>query len=252
MAGYDGKGTIPRRGKVREYVARVSGPGEFGKFLLQGLIFSFLSCFPTVLGVLLRGCFYRLVVGRMGSGCFLEKNIRFFRPARFFLGNRVFIGESCFFDVGGRGEKIEVGDDSHLARLVTARTQFGRISIGTRVNVGAGSFLYAYGDIIVGDDCLIANGVELISGDHSSSDPARPMRLQGREPSRIEIGADCWLGTRSVILGGVHIGRGCIVGAGAVVTGDLPPYSVAAGVPARVLRRRDQLPAAADGTEEES
>ncbi|MEE1104690.1 MAG: DapH/DapD/GlmU-related protein, partial [Ruminococcus sp.] len=70
-----------------------------------------------------------------------------------------------------------------------------------------------------------------------------PMMEQGKlEPKPVTIGDDCWIGRRVMILPGVHIAEGCVIGAGAVVTKNIPPYSVAAGVPARVIKSRKQEP----------
>ncbi len=241
MTGYDGEGTIPDGGpkeSFRAYRERVYGSTSLVRFFGQGLLLTLCSCFPTVFGSLLRGTVYRAVLGGRGRKCFLEKNIRFFNPGRIFLGDRVFLGEGSFFDVGGSAGPVTVGDDSHLARSVTVRTQLGKVAIGKQVNIGAGSFLYGYGDISIGDYCLVANGVEIIGGDHTLDDVSRPMRFQGRSPRPISIGEDVWIGTRAVILGGVSVGKGAVIGAGAVVTSDIPPLAVAGGVPARVLRFR--------------
>ena len=241
MTGYDGEGTIPTGGlreSFRFYRKRVYGTSSLPRFFGQGLLLTIFSCFPTVAGSRLRGVFYRPILDGLGKRCFLEKNIRFFNPGRLTLGDRVFIGEGSFFDVGESAGTITIGDDSHISRLVTIRTQLGKVEIGQQVNIGAGSFIYGYGDITVGDYCLIANGVEIIGGDHGMDDLSRPMRFQGRSPRPISIGEDVWIGTRAVILGGVSVGKGAVIGAGAVVTADIPPRAVAAGVPARVLRIR--------------
>jgi acetyltransferase-like isoleucine patch superfamily enzyme len=243
MTGYDGEGTIPGGGwqeSFRQYRERVYGSASLPRFLGHGLLLTVFSCFPTVAGSLLRGRIYRLILGGVGRKCFLEKNIRFFNPAGVRLGDRVFLGESSFLDVGREAGPITVGADSHLARSVTVRTQLGKVEIGSKVNIGAGSFIYGYGDIAIGDYCLIANGVEIIGGDHRVVDPSRPMRFQGRSPRPISIGEDVWIGTRAVILGGAAVGKGAVIGAGAVVTSDIPPLAVAAGVPARVLRLRGE------------
>ncbi len=241
MTGYDGQGTIPPGGlreSFRAYRERVYGSKSLARFFGQGLLLTLFSSFPTVAGALLRGKIYRLVLGRLGTKCFLEKNLRFFNPGAIHIGDRIFIGEGSFIDVGRSAGPVVVGDDSHLARSVTVRTQLGKVEIGKKVNLGAGSFIYGYGDISIGDYCLIANGVEIIGGDHTVDDLSRPMRFSGRSPRPVTIGEDVWIGTRAVILGGVTVGEGAVIGAGAVVTSDLPPRAVAAGVPARVLRFR--------------
>lgn len=243
MTGYDGEGTIPTGGwreSFRLYRERVYGSGSIPRFLGQGLLLTLFSAFPTVAGSLLRGKVYRLILGGAGNKCFLEKNIRLFNPAGVRLGDRVFVGEGSFLDVDPWAGPVTVGDDSHLARQVTIRTQSGKVEIGRMVNLGAGSFIYGYGDITVGDYCLIANGVEIIGGDHTADDLSRPMRFQGRSEKGIAIGADVWIGTRAVILGGVSVGEGAVIGAGAVVTSDIPARAVAVGVPARVIRFRGE------------
>ncbi|MDP8214035.1 MAG: acyltransferase [Candidatus Euphemobacter frigidus] len=241
MSGYDGEGTIPAGGlkeSFRQYRERVYGSRSLARFFGRGLLLTLFSCFPTVAGSVLRGRLYRLVLGGLGRSCFLEKNIRFFNPARLMIGDRVFIGEGSFFDVGSVAEEISIGTDSHISRSVTIRTQLGKVAIGEKVNVGAGSFIYGYGDIEIGAGTLIANQVEIISGTHNFDDPSRPMRYQGRSPSRIVIGEDVWIGTHAVILGGVTIGKGAVIGAGAVVHHDIREYAVAVGIPARGIRSR--------------
>ena len=241
MTGYDGEGTIPAAG-LREsfwqYIERVYGKRSLARFFGQGLLLTIFSCFPTVGGCLLRGCLYRTLFGGLGRKCFIEKNIRFFNPARLLLGDRVFLGEGSFFDIGSGASAITIGSDSHISRSVTIRTQMGKVAIGEKVNIGANSYIYGYGDIEIGDHALIANQVEIISGAHTFDDMTRPMRFQGRTPSRIVIGEDVWIGTHAIILGGVTIGRGAVIGAGAVVHQDIKEYAIAVGVPAQVIRSR--------------
>ena len=100
------------------------------------------------------------------------------------------------------------------------------------------TLLYSYGGIEIGDDCLIAQHVEIVGGTHNYDDISIPMRRQGRSPSRIVIGPDCWIGSHAVIMGSATIGRGSIIGAGTVVHKDIPEYSIAVGLPARVVRTR--------------
>ena len=241
MVGYDGEGTIPGgglAGSFRQYRERVYGSGSLARFFGQGFLLTLFSCFPTIVGTILRGYIYRFIFASLGRKCLVEKNIRFFNPSRLLLGARVFLGEGSLFDVGGTAEGITIGSDSHISRSVTIRTQSGKVSIGEKINIGSGSFIYGYGDIEIGDNTLIANQVEIIGGDHTFEDVTRPMRFQGRSPSRIVIGEDVWIGTHAIIVGGVTIGKGAVIGAGAVVNRDIEEYAVAVGVPARVVRSR--------------
>jgi galactoside O-acetyltransferase len=100
--------------------------------------------------------------------------------------------------------------------------------------------LFSESDVRIGDNCIFAALCYLVAGgNHDFSRIDIPI-IQQPSVSRggIRIEPDVWLGARVTVLDGVTIGRGSVVGAGAVVTRDLPPYSVAAGVPAKVLRTR--------------
>jgi acetyltransferase-like isoleucine patch superfamily enzyme len=112
------------------------------------------------------------------------------------------------------------------------------ISVGDRSAVGAGSFLGGQGGIRVGNDVIMGPGVRIFSENHNHDDPSVPIRTQGQTRAAVTIEDDCWVGAGATILAGVTIGRGSVIAAGAVVTRDVPAYSVAGGVPARVLRSR--------------
>ncbi len=112
-----------------------------------------------------------------------------------------------------------------------------------RVRVGAGTFLNlgvmvaAHELVEIGDHCMLANGCFVSDASHRVEDPDTPITWQGFEskgPTR--IGANCWLGANVVVTSGVTIGERCVIGANSVVTHDIAPFSLAAGLPARVLR----------------
>ena len=96
------------------------------------------------------------------------------------------------------------------------------------------------GPVVIGDLTLLSTEVQVIGQDHVHSDHRRALRLGFPEALRpvTIIEADCWIGSRVTIFEGVRIGRGAIVGAGAVVTRDIPPYMIYAGVPARPVKPR--------------
>ncbi|NJM72477.1 MAG: acyltransferase [Scytonema sp. RU_4_4] len=85
---------------------------------------------------------------------------------------------------------------------------------------------------------MIASHTGIYANNHNFADLTRPMKSQGVTSKGIVIENDCWLGTGVKVLDGVRIGCGSVIGAGAVVTKDIPPYSIAVGVPARVIAQR--------------
>lgn len=113
------------------------------------------------------------------------------------------------------------------------------ITIGDNVQIGNNVTILALTkDIVIGNDVLIAPYVSIIGTNHTISDPDKLIRLQGMTSAQITIQDDVWIGTKAIILPGVTIGKGSVVGAGAVVTKDVPPYAVVGGVPARVIKMR--------------
>lgn len=99
--------------------------------------------------------------------------------------------------------------------------------------------------VTLGRYAMLAPEVVIIGGDHRIDVPGTPMLFSGRpELAKTVIGADAWIGFRSIVMAGVSIGRGAIVAAGAVVTKDVPPYEIHAGVPARKIG--DRFASAAD------
>jgi len=112
------------------------------------------------------------------------------------------------------------------------------ITIGDYSAVGAGSFLGGQGGIRIGRDVIMGPGVRLFSENHNYAEIDQPIRAQGQTRAAVTIDNDCWIGGGVTILAGVTIGQGSVVAAGAVVTRDVPEYSLAGGVPARVLKSR--------------
>ena len=114
-----------------------------------------------------------------------------------------------------------------------ARVKIGR---GTFLNIGV--MIASEHLVEIGDHCMLANGCFVSDSSHRYDDPARPITWQGfqsKGPTR--IGENCWLGANVVVTSGVTIGERCVIGANSVVTRDIEPFSVAAGSPAKVLRK---------------
>jgi acetyltransferase-like isoleucine patch superfamily enzyme len=117
-----------------------------------------------------------------------------------------------------------------------------------RIRIGGGSFLNlgvmvaAMERVEIGAHCMLANGCVVTDADHRFEDPDRPVPWQGfTSKGATTVGDNVWCGAHVVITSGVTVGERCVIGANSVVTSDLPSRCVAAGAPARVLRRLDPV-----------
>ena len=181
-----------------------------------------------------------------------------------YMGNRPYIspraqvscpnlhlGPQCFIDdyvtvyahANAKGA-VHFGKNVHLYRwsMIELGEGDAGLTIGDNTYLQAGCTLNPFvASIHIGKNCMIAARCAFLPYQHGHSDPVRPMREQPlTSRGDIVIEDDVWLGAQVCVMDGVTIGQGAIIGAGAVVTKDVPPYSIAAGVPARVIRARNE------------
>ena len=124
---------------------------------------------------------------------------------------------------------------------------------GARIQLGENSSIsincWVASDTVIGEDVMMAPQVTILSNSHNFARTDISMRAQGSPPPRrVRIGNDVWIGTRVIILPGVQVGNHCILGAGAVVTKDVPDWAVVGGNPARIIRYRVPQPDGAGST----
>ncbi len=112
------------------------------------------------------------------------------------------------------------------------------MSIGDNSNIGPYSYIGCSGKITIGNNVMMGPRVSMFAENHNYSDTSIPMKEQGVSLSEIVVNNDCWIASNATILAGVTIGEGSIIAAGAVVTKDIPPYSIVAGNPAKVIKSR--------------
>ncbi|HET6997865.1 MAG TPA: acyltransferase [Solirubrobacterales bacterium] len=147
------------------------------------------------------------------------------------------------------GEVLEALDEGRLTIGEGTLLEPGcwlTLAPDARIEIGAGCFLNrntmiaAYGRVSIGDHTMFANGCFVGDADHRFDDPDRPITEQGfTSKGPVEIGANCWFGVNCAVTSGVTVGERCVIGANSVVNRDLPPGTIAAGVPAKVLREID-------------
>jgi acetyltransferase-like isoleucine patch superfamily enzyme len=135
---------------------------------------------------------------------------------------------------------MELGRDVWIGAGTHIRCHEGSLRVGDRVVFGGSNTVNGYLDIDIGTDCIFADWIYVTDFDHRYKDPETRIQDQGIRISPVRVGEDCWIGEKASILRGSDIGRGSVIGAQTVVKGEIPAYSVAVGVPARVIKRRGE------------
>jgi acetyltransferase-like isoleucine patch superfamily enzyme len=161
------------------------------------------------------------------------------------FGRRLQIDGLCFICPGvkleiGRGATLRIGRWAWIGHGCKIRVHEGEVSIGAKTVIGQECTVSAFQRVTIGRECIIADRVMLIDFDHGAVEVERPIRLQGIYKRDVEVGHNVWIGYGACILRGVRIGDNSIVGTSAVVTRSFGENTVLAGVPARVLRMREE------------
>src|SRR3954451_15750362 len=159
--------------------------------------------------------------------------------ARLKLDGIAFVGPGVVLQVG-KGARIELGRWSWLGHGTKVRCHEGIVSIGAKTVMGQECTISAFQSVKIGRECVIADRVMFIDFDHGVVEVERPVRLQGIYKRDVEIGHNCWIGYGACILRGATVGDNCIIGTTTVVTKDVPSNGVVGGVPARLLRMREE------------
>ena len=135
--------------------------------------------------------------------------------------------------------KFVLGDYSIIEDFCTINNGVGDVIIGHNTLVGIGNVLI--GPITIGNNVIFAQNIVASGLNHQYKDIDAPIHKQEVTTSQITIEDDCWIAANVVIIAGVTVGKHCVIAAGAVVTKNIPPFSVAAGNPARVIKQYDRL-----------
>ena len=139
-----------------------------------------------------------------------------------------------------RHGRVELGRWSWLGHGCKIRCHEGVVSIGAKTVLGQECTISAYQHVSIGRECVIADRVMLIDFDHGMVEVERPIRLQGIYKRDVRVGNNVWIGYGACILRGVTVGDNAVIGTNAVVTHDVPANAVVGGVPAKVIRMREE------------
>ena len=179
-------------------------------------------------------------LGRFGKNTYVSPLARLEHPGKVRLGDHVVLERRARLVANGPQAEIHVGDATTVYPYALLKCQGGQIRIGRFCAVHDYAVVYGYGGVTIGDDVHIAAHTVIVASDHDYALLGTDRFSREMSGKGVHIEDSVWIGVNAVILDGVRIGTGSVVGAGAVVSRDIPPHSLALGVPAAVVKRIGQ------------
>jgi acetyltransferase-like isoleucine patch superfamily enzyme len=224
-------------GPIRLYLHRQAD--NLGRYILEQLLQASVGWMPTLIGIGIRGIVYRLML-KMDGLAAVESNVRL----RF--ANHIRLGRGSYLDQGvyihacphgvviGPHTLIMHGSILHVYNF--RDLPHAGIVIGEDSLIGEMNVIRGQGGVTIGNRVYTSPLVQIIAVNHVFDDPDIPFVNQGITAQGIVIEDDVWIGSGAVITDGVRIGKGSVIAAGAVVTKEIPPHTVAGGIPAQVIK----------------
>lgn len=213
------------------------------RYVVEQTLMTLLGGLPSLVGIGLRGIAYKAILKAEGVPL-IEHNVRLLNTANIRLGEKVYIDAGCYLN--GLPGGISIGSGTNLMHGTVFHVFNYRDLPHAGITVGKNCFFGEYtcirgqGGVKIGDGVYTGTQVQIAAVNHVFADPDQFIKDQGITADGITIEDDVWLGSGVTVVDGVTIGKGSIVGAGAVVNKNIPPYSIAVGVPAKVVGdRRD-------------
>jgi acetyltransferase-like isoleucine patch superfamily enzyme len=219
------------------YISRQAS--SVGRYAWEQLIQALASWIPTILGIGLRSIIYRGIL-HMESMAAIEDGVRIRFADHVRLGRGAYLDHGVYLHACPAG--ISIGAESYVMKNAILHVYNFRdlphagISIGARSLIGEACILRGQGGVTIGDDVYLAPLVQMLAVNHVYEDTTQPISQQGITAQGIVVEDGAWIGAGAIILDGIRIGRNAVIGAGSVVTHDVPPCTLVAGNPARMIR----------------
>ena len=227
---------------LKAYKELTIGNVKFSKFLYYEIVTSLFGLMPGGLGFFLRKKFYPRLFKKVGNGLIIGRNVVIRHPQNIEFGDFVTIDDNCIVD-GRGGNGIIFEDNVLINRNCMILAKAGSIIFRKKTSLGGNSSVVSMSGVELGEAVLTAGGCAISAGLYSFDEIDKPImdqRVYSKGP--IEIGDYTWLGTNVTIVDGVKIGKGVVIGALSLVNKDIDDYSIAVGIPAKVIKKRDKAP----------
>lgn len=225
---------------IESYVQKTKNPNfKFDDNISSSVLFSFTW---DKIFALIRG--FRFFDSKhFKKKIFLGKNVKIFNKKNISLGNNVNIGDYVKLYALGKENltlknNVNIGSFSQLVISVSLDNIGSHITIGNNVGIGEFTYIGGAGGVTIGDDVIVGQYLSIHPENHNYEYSDLLIREQGVSRRGINIGQNCWIGSKVTILDGVTIGSGCVIAAGSVVTKSFPNNVIIGGVPAKVIKDR--------------
>ncbi|MGD1805632.1 DapH/DapD/GlmU-related protein [Dapis sp. BLCC M126] len=234
--------TDEKQTALQKYQDITIGSYSISKLIKYELLVTLIGALPGAIGLVLRKKFYKSLFAKVGRNVIFGKSITIRHPDKIYIGDNVIIDDYAVLDgKGADNNRIIIGDNVMIGRSSVISCKNGNITIGENSNIAMNCFIQSAKEVNIGKNVLFAAYSYVIGGgDHETERTDIPIIAQGQIVKGITIEDNCWIGASVKVLDGVKIGRDSIIGAGAVVTKDIPDYAIAVGVPAKVVKTRNQ------------
>ncbi len=234
--------TDEKKSALQKYQELAIGSSSFLKLLQYEFLITILGSLPGAVGLVLRKKFYKSLFGKVGRNVIFGKSLTIRHPHKIHIGDNVVIDDYAVLDAkGADNQGIFIDDNVMIGRSTVISCKNGDIYIGENTNIAMNCFIQSAKEVNIGKNVLFAAYCYVIGGgDHETKRTDIPIIAQGQTVKGITINDNCWIGAGVNIIDGVNVDSDSIVGAGAVVTKSVPEFSVAVGVPAKIVKLRKE------------
>lgn len=214
------------------------------RYFFEQIIYALFGWIPTIVGIALRSLVYRLLLDMQGWAA-IEQNVRIRFADNIRLGHASYLDQSVYLHATPNG--IEIGSGTIVMYGAVLHVYNFReiphsgIKVGRDSLIGEYSVIRGQGGVVIGDRVYTSPFTQILAVDHVFTDTQKPFVEQGITATGIVIEDDVWIGSGAIITDGVRVGRGAVVASGAVVVKDVPARTLVGGVPAKVIKKIEDM-----------